>query len=150
MADPDRATCPRCGAPLAADNPACFCPGCLLSDGAGGPTEDPPVSPSSGEGARPKRTLTLALAVAAIGAILVGGLWFGNSWGQQPDYAEAHYLRGIGVQGQMTPEEAVAEFRTAVRLEPDDALAHYNLGIALKAQGKLADAVAEYRTAVRL
>ncbi len=34
-------------------------------------------------------------------------------------------------------DEAIAEFRAAIRLKPDDATAHYNLGNALKAQGKL-------------
>ena len=47
-------------------------------------------------------------------------------------------------------DEAIAEFRTAIRLQPDDAVAHYNLGIALAAQGKLDEAIAEYRTAIRL
>ena len=34
-------------------------------------------------------------------------------------------------------DEAVAEYREAIRLKPDDAAAHYNLGNALEAQGKL-------------
>src|SRR5271165_6827180 len=98
MADAERATCPRCGAPLSADDPPGLCPRCLLADRQGGQSEDPPVSPSSREGARPKPRLTLASAVAAIGAILVGGLWFGNRRGQQPADADAHYNLGIALQ----------------------------------------------------
>ena len=51
-------------------------------------------------------------------------------------------------QGKL--EEAIAEFRTAIRLKPDFAEAHYNLGIALAGQGKLEEAIAEYRAAIRL
>ncbi len=47
-------------------------------------------------------------------------------------------------------DEAVAEYRTAIRLQPDDAGAHNNLGNALADQGKLDEAVAAYRTAIRL
>ena len=44
-------------------------------------------------------------------------------------------------------EEAIAEFRTAIRLKPDDGDAHYNLGIALADQGNREEAIAEYRKA---
>ena len=53
-----------------------------------------------------------------------------------------------GDQGKL--EEAIAAYRTAIRLKPDYAEAHYNLGIALHDQGKLEEAIAEYRTAIRL
>jgi tetratricopeptide (TPR) repeat protein len=45
-------------------------------------------------------------------------------------------------------DEAIVEFRKAIRLKPD--LAHANLGNALRRQGKLDEAVAEYREAIRL
>ena len=47
-------------------------------------------------------------------------------------------------------DEALAEFREAIRLKPDDAAAHYSLGNLLRDQGKLDEAVASYREAVRL
>ena len=114
----------------------------------GDKTEIPPVSPSSP--GRARRKLTLASAVAAIGAILLGGLWFGNRRGQQPADAEAHYNLGVALKAQGKLEEAIAEFRAAIRLKPDYAEAHSNLGIALRAQGKLEEAIAEYRAAIRL
>ena len=46
--------------------------------------------------------------------------------------------------------EAIAECRTAIRLEPNNAHSHSNLGLALALQAKLDDAIAEFRTAVRL
>ncbi|MGO9923883.1 MAG: tetratricopeptide repeat protein [Isosphaeraceae bacterium] len=150
MADADRTTCPRCGAPLPADVPAGLCPRRLLSDTQRSQSEDSPVSPSSPERVRRKRRLTLTSAVAAIGAILLGGLWFGSRRGRQPADAAAHYNRGVDLQEQGKLEEAIAEYRTAIRLQPDLALAHNNLGNALAGQGKLDEAVAASREAIRI
>ena len=47
-------------------------------------------------------------------------------------------------------DEAIAEFRAAIRVNPDFAIGHYNLGVALKKQGKLDEAIAEFRAAIRL
>ena len=51
-------------------------------------------------------------------------------------------------QGKL--EEAIAEYRTAIRIQPDFALAHNNLGSALDRKGKRDEAIAEHRTAIRL
>jgi tetratricopeptide (TPR) repeat protein len=47
-------------------------------------------------------------------------------------------------------EEAITEFRAALRLRPDDPTAHYDLGIALLGAGQVETAIAEFRAAVRL
>ena len=47
-------------------------------------------------------------------------------------------------------DEAIVEFRDAIRLIPDLPAAHINLGNALRKQGKLDEATAECRTALRL
>ena len=47
-------------------------------------------------------------------------------------------------------EEAIAEYREAIRIDPDYSCAHHNLGNALLKQGKLEEAIAECREAVRL
>jgi hypothetical protein len=47
-------------------------------------------------------------------------------------------------------EEAIAEFRAAIRLQPDHAWAHNSLGLALQDQGKVEEATAEFRAAIRL
>ena len=47
-------------------------------------------------------------------------------------------------------EEAIAEYREALRLKPDYPEAHANLGNALKDQGKLDEAITECREALRL
>ena len=51
-------------------------------------------------------------------------------------------------QGKL--DEAIAEYRQAIRLIPDFAEAHNDLGIALKEQGKPDESIAEYRQAIRL
>jgi len=150
MADADRATCPRCRAPLLADDPPGLCPRCLLSDTQADKTEIPPISPSSSEPAPLKLTLTLASAAWFIAAVLFGGLWFGNRQGQQQADAQALFNRGVDLESLGKREEAVAAYREAIRIEPELAEAHYNLGNALDDQGKLEQAVAEYRTAIRI
>ena len=114
MADVDRATCPRCGAPSLSDHPASLCPSCLVSDPPGG--EDPPVSKSSGE--RAARKVSLASTVAAIRAILIGVIWFKNRRGPQRSGAEAHSDRGTALYRQGRLDEAAAEHRAALRLKP--------------------------------
>jgi eukaryotic-like serine/threonine-protein kinase len=64
--------------------------------------------------------------------------------------AEAHIRLGDLLAGRGKWDEAVAEYRTAVRLKPDHADAHTNLGNTLKDQGQVDEAIAAYRAAVRL
>src|SRR5947207_1507019 len=47
-------------------------------------------------------------------------------------------------------EEAIAEYREAIRLDNDYALAHLNLGRALGSQGRLNEAIASFKEAIRL
>ena len=47
-------------------------------------------------------------------------------------------------------DDAIAEFREAIRLRPGDATARYNLANALQARGRLDEAIIEYREATRL
>ena len=57
---------------------------------------------------------------------------------------------GNALHSQGKLDEAIAEYRTAIRLKPDYAEAHNNLGAALGAQGKTEEAIAECRTAIRI
>lgn len=149
MTDAERVTCPRCGAPLSADVPVDLCPRCLLADPQGDKTEIPPVSPSSP--GRARRKLTLASAVSASAAILLGALWFGNRPEQPADAkAEALLERGAKLHRQGKLEEAIAAYREAIRIKPDLAEAYGGVGAVLQAQGKMEEASAEYRTAIRL
>ena len=51
-------------------------------------------------------------------------------------------------QGKL--DEAIADYREAIRLKPDYLEAHSNLGVALASQGKPEEAIAECREAIRL
>jgi Flp pilus assembly protein TadD len=62
----------------------------------------------------------------------------------------AHHNLGLALSNKGCPDEAVAEFREALRLKKDYPEAHYELGHALEAKGQLDEAVAEYRAALRL
>ena len=53
----------------------------------------------------------------------------------QPDVAVAHARLGVTLEAQGKLDEAIAEFREAIRLRPDDAHVHTRLGVALEAQG---------------
>jgi tetratricopeptide (TPR) repeat protein len=67
-----------------------------------------------------------------------------------PGAAEAAINRGIELAEQGKHDEAIAQFREAVRIDPDDADARHRLAITLADQGKLDEAVAEYRAAIRI
>jgi WD40 repeat protein/serine/threonine protein kinase/tetratricopeptide (TPR) repeat protein/thiol-disulfide isomerase/thioredoxin len=47
-------------------------------------------------------------------------------------------------------DDAVAEYREAIRLKKDQAIAHNNLGNAMQARGQLDEAIAEFREALGL
>jgi hypothetical protein len=95
MADTDRATCRRCGAPIWSDDPAALCPACLPFETRGGRGEDHPVSSSAPGNARPWRMPSWAPAVVVIGAIFFGYLWSGGRRGRHPAEAVDHYDRGM-------------------------------------------------------
>jgi len=61
-----------------------------------------------------------------------------------------HDLLGRALQAHGELDEAVEQFRSALRIDPRFAEAHNNLGVALARQGRLAEAIAETREALRL
>ena len=66
-----------------------------------------------------------------------------------PDNAEEHRKKGALLTQQGHYDEALAEFRVALRLMPDLDRAHLGLGAALQGKGDLDGAIAEYRTLLR-
>ena len=147
MSDPDRATCVRCGAPIPADDRRASARAASRLERKRARARDAAVSSPFPQGARRKRWL--APAVVAIGAILLGGLWIGKT-SRRPSDAAGHIDRGNALFGQGKLDEAIAEYRAAIRIKPDFAEAHYNLGVVLANQGKLDEAIAEYREAIRI
>ncbi len=67
-----------------------------------------------------------------------------------PDLASAHSNLGNALFGQGKLEEAIAEYRAALRLKRDYVEAHSNLGNVLWTQGKRQQSMAECREALRL
>ncbi len=64
--------------------------------------------------------------------------------------AEEYYERGQGFAEHSNWEQAINDYRQAIRLRRDYADAHLGLGDGLAIKGEWGDAVAEYRETVRL
>jgi Flp pilus assembly protein TadD len=68
----------------------------------------------------------------------------------RPRSSAAYNNLGLALSQQGKSEEAIAEFREALRLRSELPGVRINLGNALQDQGKLEEAIAEYRQALRL
>jgi tetratricopeptide (TPR) repeat protein len=66
------------------------------------------------------------------------------------DNASAHLNLGVAYEAQDRREEALSEYREAVRLNPGLAQGHNNLANLLEAAGKHEEAIVEYQEALRL
>ena len=66
-----------------------------------------------------------------------------------PDNAEEHRKKGALLTQQGHYDEAIIEFRVALRLMPDLDGAHLGLGAALQGKGNLEEAIAEYRALLK-
>jgi len=66
------------------------------------------------------------------------------------DNASVHYLTGWALWKQGKLDDAIREYREALRLRPNFPGAHVEIGIALKGKGDSDGELAEYRAAVRL
>lgn len=64
--------------------------------------------------------------------------------------ADAHFDRGKAAYDADDPDEAILEFREAIRLGPDHGDAHLALGYALTAKRDLDEAINAHREALRL
>lgn len=62
----------------------------------------------------------------------------------------AHANVAAALEQRGRPEEAIAEYRQALRTRPMSAAVLNNLGAALQASGRLDEAIAQYREAVRV
>jgi spermidine synthase len=67
-----------------------------------------------------------------------------------PESGDVHDMLGVGLATKGALDEAIAEFRTALRLEPDLAKAEWHLGSALASRGKRDEAVEHMRRSVQL
>jgi serine/threonine protein kinase/tetratricopeptide (TPR) repeat protein len=68
----------------------------------------------------------------------------------RPQSPVIHVNLGVALQARGELNEAIFEYRQAIRLKKTYANAYYNLGVALKEKGQLDKAIAAYREAIRL
>jgi len=61
-----------------------------------------------------------------------------------------HWDRGIAYSNQERWEEAIREYRAALRLDTDNAALHFNLGMAYWSKGQSKEAIVELETTLRL
>ena len=106
-------------------------------------------SPSTAKRSASSPTLPIPTATSASPYKLRGSLTsdrrIPRNARSKPDYPCAHNDLGVALKDQGRLDEAIAEYRTALRLNPNLAPAHASLGAALSRQGKLDEAIAEYR-----
>jgi spermidine synthase len=67
-----------------------------------------------------------------------------------PDSADLHNILGLSFAERGRFEEAIAEFRDALRQEPDSAMTHWHLGAALASRGAREEAIEHLRRSVEL
>ncbi len=72
----------------------------------------------------------------------------GNAESEEPESGADWYERGCGMEEEEAPEEAMAAYRRALKLEPGLADAHVNLGRLLHERGETAEAERHYRLAL--
>jgi tetratricopeptide (TPR) repeat protein len=68
----------------------------------------------------------------------------------RPQSPTAHVNLGISLARNGRVDDAIAEFREAIRLKNDYANAHGNLGVTLDQKGRLEETIDEYREAIRI
>ena len=67
-----------------------------------------------------------------------------------PNLAIIHNNLGIALYAKGKEDEAISNYKMAIKLKPSHALAHYNLGIALFAKRENEKAISHYKTAIRI
>ena len=70
--------------------------------------------------------------------------------GKSPFKARTHMNLAFASYNQGLTEEAVKEYRTALRLKPGIASVHNNLALVYYNQGRIDEAIEEYKVAIRL
>ncbi len=68
----------------------------------------------------------------------------------RPQSPGAHINLGHALRDKGRLDEAIAEYREAIRLQNDFTEAHDNLGLVLRNKGQLDEAIAEFREAIRI
>jgi tetratricopeptide (TPR) repeat protein len=109
----------------------------------------------------PRWSLPLAVALAlvtalySLGTVQRNAVWKDDErlWRdvveKSPDSAVSHYNLACTLRSRGQIDEAIGEFRTAIRLQPA-AVAYKSLGAAYQAKGLINEAIEQYQLAIRL
>jgi tetratricopeptide (TPR) repeat protein len=109
----------------------------------------------------PRWSVPLAVALAlvtglySLGTVQRNGVWKDDErlWRdvveKSPDSAVSHYNLACTLNSREKIDEAIDEFRTAIRLQPA-AVAYKSLGAAYQAKGLINEAIEQYQLAVQL
>jgi predicted membrane-bound spermidine synthase len=81
------------------------------------------------------------------GRIVAGSRYLGSI---VPESAELHNVLALSLASTGKMEDAIREFREALRLEPDSAVTHWHLGAALASQGSPHEALDHLRRSIAL
>jgi predicted membrane-bound spermidine synthase len=81
------------------------------------------------------------------GRQIIGSRYLGSL---VPESPELHNVLGISLAERDRLDEAITEFREALRLEPDSAATHWHLGAALASRGGAEEAIQHLRRSVEL
>jgi tetratricopeptide (TPR) repeat protein len=99
--------------------------------------------------------LVFAAGLYSLGTVQRNAVWKDDErlWRdvveKSPDSAVSHYNLACTLNSRGQIDEAIGEFRTAIRLQPA-AVAYKSLGAAYQAKGLINEAIEQYRLAVRL
>lgn len=88
---------------------------------------------------------------AGVAAAVVAVIYCNRTMAQEAEIrATTHYNIAVNlVVQQAAAEQAIVQYREAVRLKPDFAVAHHGLGVLLARKGETAEAIDEYLQALR-
>ena len=75
---------------------------------------------------------------------------FGHALAVTEDNYVAHNNLGLALEKKGQTDEAIGQFREALRLNPGFAEAHNNLGIALRQRSQIDEAMSQFQAAIRL
>lgn len=76
--------------------------------------------------------------------------WYQRAIEIRPDFADAHYRKGVALHRLGRNEEALASFERVIQIKPDDPEPHYIKGLVLHQLGKYDEANASYSRAIAL
>ena len=99
--------------------------------------------------------IALVTALYSLGTVQRNGIWKDDEhlWrdvvGKSPGSAVSHYNLACTLNFRGQVDEAIEEFRTAIRLQPA-AVAYKSLGAAYQAKGSINEAIEQYQLALRL